>query len=382
MSSRTLSLGVVAALLAGCASQQPFVHPLSMADARSLRQPAIYLAIPQKTLEAQYSWGSPQPGPVVYAPPATPPNMPTPSVGDMLVGGLVAGLVVYGIQEHEKHSIIDETRKYLVPVQRSLKGFDPRDSIQQDLMASFRQQPWATTSVLHSVTKLPRNDAGNGDTAQIYVDYALSPSFSELVMRVEVAIRRQTQTKNGNSHTLVYRNRLIYLSSPAPLPPKTLKDKQRIYARVMAHWDGKAMDAEVAKLNREGANVSNSAERQRVQEEVHAHNVAVRAAWSNLWSYDEAMRFRMDYWAANHAKAVKQAVSLGIRTIATLLAENLRTGSPGQTAAAPAAGKPALANDLTTLPDSEIVTETPYGLVAHGPKSKVTPFIWANPVTP
>ncbi|MDE2179148.1 MAG: hypothetical protein KGJ50_12750 [Xanthomonadaceae bacterium] len=381
MSFRTLLCVAIAAALTGCATQEPFVHPLAASEARALRQPAIYIAIPQKKLEAQYLWATaPQPQSVYPVQVPAPASGPAPSAGTMLAAGLVAGLVVYGLQQHDKHEAIDAEQKYLVTVQHSLQGYDPRAAIEQQLAASLRQQPWGQGSVVHVVAKLPQSDAGKGDNAQIYVDYALSPDFSELVMRATVAISHQTRTSGGGSaHTVVYRNRLIYLSDPAVLPAKTAADKQHLYARAMDHWDAKAVDAEIARLNREGADENNGEARHRMQEKLRVHNLAVRDALADQWTGVQAMRFRTAYWAANDAQPIRQAIARGTRTLAELLAKGLRAAQPVAGQAPAVAGH---AGHLGTLPDGEIITDTAYGVVAHDSKAGISPFVWAYPVTP
>lgn len=384
MSVRTLLCAAMAAALAGCATQEPFVHPLAASEARALRQPAIYISIPQKKLEAQYLWATAQqPQGVIPVQVPVPANEPAPSAGTMLAAGLVAGLVVYGLEQHDKHEAIDAERKYLVTVQHPLQGYDPRAAIEQQLAASLRQQPWGQGSVVHVVAKPPQNDAGKGDNAQIYVDYALSPDFSELVMRATVAISRRTRTSAGGSaHTVVYRNRLIYLSDPAVMPPKTAADKQRLYARAMARWDAKAVDAEIARLNREGADESNGEARHRMQEKLRAHDLALKNALADQWTGAQAMRFRAAYWAANDARPVRQAITEGTRTLAELLAEDLRAARPLQPAADHAPADASHAGHPGTLPGGEIVTGTAYGVVAHDSRAEISPFVWAFPVTP
>lgn len=382
MSFRTLLCAAMAAALAGCATQEPFVHPLAASEAQALRQPAIYIAIPQKKLEAQYLWATAQQpqsvNPVQV--PVVPANGPAPSAGTMLAAGLVAGLVVYGLQQHDKHEAIDAERKYLVTVQHPLQGYDPRAAIEQQLAASLRQQPWGRDSVVHVVAKPPQNDTGKGDNAQIYVDYALSPDFSELVIRTTVVISHQTLPSGGGSaHTVVYRNRLIDLSDPAVLPAKTAADKQRLYALAMDHWDAKAIDAEIAKLNRDGADEDNGEARHHMQEKLRAHNLAIRNALADQWTGAQAMRFRAAYWAADDARPIRQAIARGTRTLAELLAEDLRAALPAADQTPADAGH---AGHLGTLPGGEIVTDTAYGVVAHGSKAEISPFVWAYPVTP
>ena len=384
MSFRVLLCAAIAAALAGCATQEPFVHPLAASEAQALRQPAIYIAIPQKKLEAQYLWATAQQPQSVYPVQVpTPVNGPAPSAGTMLAAGLVAGLVVYGLQQHDKHEAIDAERKYLVTVQHPLQGYDPRAAIEQQLAASLRQQPWGRDSVVHVVAKPPQNDTGMGDNAQIYVDYALSPDFSELVMRTTVVISHQTLPSGGGSaHTVVYRNRLIDLSDPAVLPPKTAADKQRLYALAMDHWDAKAIDAEIAKLNREGADEDNGEARYRMQEKLRAHNLAIRNALADQWTGAQAMRFRAAYWAADDARPVRQAVAQGTQVLAQLLAEDLRAALPAQPEADHAPADASHAGHVGILPDGAIVTDTAYGVVVHDAKAVISPFVWAYPVTP
>ncbi len=383
MSFRALLCAAIAAALAGCATQEPFVHPLAASEAQALRQPTIYIAIPQKKLEAQYLWATAQQPQSVYPVQVpTPVNGPAPSAGTMLAAGLVAGLVVYGLQQHDKHEAIDAERKYLVTVQHPLQGYDPRAAIEQQLAASLRQQPWGRGSVVHVVAKPPQNDTGKGDNVQIYVDYALSPDFSELVMRATVTISHQTRTSDGSAHTVVYRNRLIDLSDPAVLPPKTASDKQRLYALVMDHWDAKAVGAEIAKLNRDGADEDNGEARHRMQEKLHAHNLAIRNALADQWTEAQAMRFRAAYWAANDARPVRQAVAQGTQVLAELLAEDLRGALPAQLAADHAPADASHAGHVGILSDGEIVTDTAYGVVVHDAKTAISPFVWAYPVTP
>ena len=382
MSFRTLLCAAMAAALAGCATQEPFVHPLAASEAQALRQPAIYIAIPQKKLEAQYLYGvAPNANLApIYVNQPMPANVPPPTAGQMLGLGVAALLVGVAIDHAAKDSAIDAEQKYLVTVQHPLQGYDPRAAIEQQLAASLRQQPWGRGSVVHVVAKPPQNDAGEGDNAQIYVDYALSPDFSELVMRATVAISHQTRTSGGGSaRTVVYRNRLIYLSGPAVLPAKTAADKQRLYARAMDHWDAKAVETEIAKLNREGADESDGEARQRVQEQLHAHDLAIKNAFADQWTGAQAMRYRAAYWAADDARPIRQAIARGTRTLAELLAEDLRAALPAADQTPADAGH---AGHLGTLPGGEIVTDTAYGVVAHGSKAEISPFVWAYPVTP
>lgn len=55
---KTLVSAALILCLSACADQTPFVQPLLPAALAALRQPAIYIAVPQTQLEAQY------PGPI------------------------------------------------------------------------------------------------------------------------------------------------------------------------------------------------------------------------------------------------------------------------------------------------------------------------------
>ena len=147
----------------------------------------------------------------------------------------------------------------------------------------------------------------------------------------------------------------------------------------MDHWDAKAVETEIAKLNREGADESDGEARQRVQEQLHAHDLAIKNAFADQWTGAQAMRYRAAYWAADDARPIRQAIARGTRTLAELLAEDLRAALPAADQTPADAGH---AGHLGTLPGGEIVTDTAYGVVAHGSKAEISPFVWAYPVTP
>lgn len=292
---------------------------------------------------------------------------------------MLAGLIIYGIQQHDVHEAIAAEQKYLDPLQHGLKGYDPRGSIEQQLAASVQRQPWGKNSTVHIVDKLPGDDAGPGDNAQIHVDYALSPDFSELVMRATVTINHSSGPNSPNrSPAIVYRNLLISLSAPAVMPKKTEVQKQRLYAQAMRGWDQHAVNAEIDKLNQEGVSAGSS--RDHILQKLHLHDLAVKQALSNQWSYAEAMQYRVDYWQANHAQPIRDAINQGAQALAELLDENLQ--GKLMEAQTLQAGTTRGFNSVGALPGGEIVERSGAGLFVRDPSAKVLPFVWANPVTP
>ena len=384
MSFRTLLCAAMAAALAGCATQEPFVHPLAASEAQALRQPTIYIAIPQKKLEAQYLYGvAPNANMVpIYVNQPMPANVPPPTAGQMLGLGVAALLVGVAIDHAAKDSAIDAEQKYLVTVQHPLQGYNPRQAIADGLVSALRKQPWAAASPVHVVDQLPDQPAAQ-DSARLEVDYALSPDFRALVMRATVQINHHVTTAKGDSDAAVYRDRLIYLSPEAVLPTKTKADEKRLYAREMSHWNQGAINAEIAKLNAEGANGGPNAAHERyvLQSKMHAHELALQWAMSPNWTYQQAMRYRADYWSTQGARQVKAAITQGTQALADMLAMDLQ-GTVAKTHPITSATMPGWPFNIAPLPDGQIASLTPFGLVARQPGTSIPPALAMYPVTP
>lgn len=377
MHTRTFGIAaLMAACLSACATQ-PYVEHLQPKQAALIKDPPVYVVAAQSELASQYLSGTQGPTQTMYVRTpqyATGSGASDISTGQLIGAGIVAGLILYGIGQHELHERLARRDRYLVQVQDALKRYDPRPDIESALLAAVQKQPWGTASALKVVGKLPESGTSPQGNVWITTDYALSPDFSQLVMRASVEIH------GGVTHGLLYRNRLVFVSRRVDLPMKTEAQKQQLYAAAMKGWDQDAVNKEIEKLNREG--VSAGAERDHMQQKLDAHDKAVKTALASQWTPDQAMQMYAEYWARDNGQALRSAVVEGTATLGEMLARDLDGGIGSHAAHVPGhAPMPHDADGEWLLTDGTPVESTNFGLIAHAPGQKVSPYLALFPTT-
>lgn len=313
-----LACGVL--LLAGCATQQPYLAThTNSSELAQIHELHVVSVIDQDKLKAQYN--TTYVNPVVSGAP----------VVAGLVGGLIAGALISAEQNHEAHEFAE---KHIAPLLTTLAGYDGRTAMRASLHESLATLPvhladWRTVDTKSkNADLLPAGAAAGSAWLILNSEYAMTPDFSGLQV-VTHATLYVNGPDGGWRHSPAYENELTYQSALLQMPAKTDAIRTQMTDVENARYAKLDVDAQIDKANAGSPyDPANAKLREKIHDEQWQHQAKLKQIASPSWSPDERADKFVAEWQQDGAQALKQFVSEGGTQTARMLAVDLEQAQP------------------------------------------------------
>ncbi|HET7561782.1 MAG TPA: hypothetical protein VFJ87_05310 [Rhodanobacteraceae bacterium] len=313
-----LACGVL--LLAGCATQQPYLAThTNTSELAQIHELHVVSVIDQDKLKAQYN--TTYVSPVVSGAP----------IAAGLVGGLIAGALISAEENHEAHEFAE---KHIAPLLTVLAGYDGRTAVRESLHQGLATLPvqladWRTADTKSKDADLLPASATAG-SAWLILDseYAMTPDFSGVQVVTHASLYLDGSDARWR-HTPVYENELTYQSTLLQMPAKTEAVRQQMTDVENARYAKLDVDQQIAKSNAgDPYDPVNGKLREKIHDEQWQHQAKLKQIASPYWSPDERARKFVTEWQQNGAEALKQFVTEGGTQTARMLAIDLEQPQP------------------------------------------------------
>lgn len=313
-----LACGVL--LLAGCATQQPYLATHANAsELAQIRELHVVSVIDQDQLKAQYN--TTYVNPVVGGAP----------IAAGLVGGLIAGAIISAQENHEAHEFAEN---HIAPLLTTLAGYDGRTVVRETLQQGLATLPvkladWRTVDTkAKDANLIPANAAPGSAWLILDSEYAMTPDFSGLQVVTHASLYVDAPNASWRQAP-VYKNLLTYQSALLHMPTKTADIRQKMTDAENARFAKLGVDQQIAAANAASPyDTANAKMRRKIQDEQWQHKAALKQIASPLWSPDERARKFVAEWQQDGAQALKQDLAEGGTQTARMLAVDLGQAQP------------------------------------------------------
>lgn len=314
-----LACGVL--LLAGCATQQPYLAThTNTSELAQIHELHVVSVIDQAKLKAQYN--TTYLSPVVSGAP----------IAAGLVGGLIAGALISAEENHEAHEFAD---KHIAPLLTVLAGYDGRTAVRESLHQSLATLPihlaeWrAVDSKSKDAALLPASATPGSAWLVLDSEYAMTPDFSGVQVVTHASLYLGAASNTGWRHTPVYENELTYQSTLLQMLAKTEAVRQQMTDAENARYAKLDVDRQIAEANAGNPyDPVNDKLRKKIHDEQWQHQANLKQIDSPYWSADERAAKFVTEWQVNGAESLKQFVAEGGTQTARMLAIDLEQPQP------------------------------------------------------
>lgn len=307
-------------LLAGCATQQPYLatHANSSQLAR-IHNLHVVSVITQDKLQGQYN--TTYMNPVVTGTPIVP----------ALAGGLIASVLISAEANHEAHEFAE---RHIAPLLATLAGYDGRAAVRESLHQGLGNLPVHITEwkTVDSKTKdsdlLPANVSDGSAWMILRTRYSMTPDFSGVQVITSVKLYEGGQSSAWRSRP-VYKNLLTYQSPLLQMPPKDDAVRAQMTDAENAAYAKLDVDAQI-KMANDGSpyDPDNAARRHKIHDEQWQHQAKLKQIASPYWAPDERADHFVAQWQKDNAQALEADVTEGGVQTARMLALDLDQQQP------------------------------------------------------
>lgn len=307
-------------LLAGCATQQPYLAThASTSQLAEIHNLHVISVIDQDKLEAQHNNLYVNAIPIGAIAPAA------------IIGGALGSALVAAEADHEAKVFAE---KHIAPLLTTLAGYDGRAALRQTLHQGLAELPVRLTDWRTVDTKTKDNDllpasAPAGSAWMVmHTRYSMTPDFSGLQVTTEAGLYLRTQN-SGWANTPVYKNDFTYQSTLLHMPEKTDATRKRMTDEENARYAKLDIDQQIAKTNAaDPYDPANAKLREKIHDEQWQHEAKLKQIASPLWSPDERATWFVKQWQADDVASLKQFIAEGGTQTARMLALDLAQQQP------------------------------------------------------
>lgn len=189
--------------------------PVSVANRQKIKSDDIVVNTTQHHIDPSIGDNAAYPSPV-FVPEAENMNPVAAGTGG-LAGGIIAGLIITGIDDHE----LKVANKEITPIQNNLKQFHYMKLFEKSVTASLKQVKWLNIqnatlkyNMKDSEKKLLLNGKKYKTIMFIGTQYDFDKSFNALVVRASVELDRKS--KSSDSKIVLFQNHYEYYFSINP----------------------------------------------------------------------------------------------------------------------------------------------------------------------
>lgn len=310
-----LACGVL--LLAGCATQQPYLAThTNSSELAQIHELHVVSVIDQDKLKAQDNLTLINPGYVAAA---------------GLEGGLIGALVMGAEVEHKAHVF---AAKHMAPLLPQLVGYDGRAAVRQTLQQGLATLPvhmadWRTVDKpAKDADLLPATAPAGSAWLILRSEYSMTPNFAGVQVITHATLYIDMANATWRSKP-AYKNELTYQSPLLRMPDKSDAVRKQMTDQENARYAKLDIGAQITKANAGSPYDKQNAElRQQIQDEQLQHRNTLKQIASPSWSADDCAALFVQQWQKDGASALRQFVSEGGQQTVRMLALDLNQPQP------------------------------------------------------